>query len=131
MIIVTLALPCLFGLLTGEALATMNVAQCIAGMVNIVFALQFLVWCVICRWSYTRVVPKRRACAARYGDVDDPQPVGCMCLDCATGSTAFEDMQTIKNIVSAPSLMPLGPTCRWRGLTDRRCLPSDPHHLAW
>ena len=40
-------------------------------------------------------------------------------------------MQTIKNIVSAPSLMPLGPTCRWRGLTDRRCLPSDPHHLAW
>ena len=39
---------------------------------------------------------------ARYGDINDAQPVGCMCLDCADGTTAFEDMQFILNIVRAP-----------------------------
>ena len=42
----------------------------------------------------------------RYDDINDPQPDGCICLDCPVGTTAFDDMQLVRNIVSYPSLCP-------------------------
>ena len=99
----------------GALASCIGCAQCIMGILSTVFAIQFLV-SYVCTQRALHGCPLTAELPARYGDINDAQPVGCMCLDCADGTTAFEDMQFIKNIVSR-----LAQPSRHRPLTFAAC----------